>query len=222
MATYTTIAVLTFHGSKASTAFELGYLRASDDPRNLTSPNFPDPYPSNASNIWWIYSSYLYSEYYLQFFYLDIEDSNNCENDNLTIYQYHGELEKIVQVCGNTTTQQKLELGSDVIVIFKTNNNTEGKGFVLQYYVVENDDSRDRDGHRSEGYTSNWGTAVIVVFALTATVLIAAIALACYCQRKQKQSNVQEINFSSVAVVGDHVKPGQDVADQEKAHSEPV
>ncbi|XP_045177019.2 tumor necrosis factor-inducible gene 6 protein-like [Mercenaria mercenaria] len=179
---------------------------ATETPQNLTSPNFPEAYPRNIICTWWISSLYLYSDIHIEFKHLDLEDSNNCENDNLTMYQYYNGIEQIVQVCGNETMHEKLVLGRDVKIVLKTNNNTEGSGFVLQYYMVD-DDSSERDDYHPNGYTDHWGTAVLVVFVLTLVTLIASIAVACYCQRKQsrarKNSCVQEVHFSGFVAADD-------------------
>ncbi|XP_060570930.1 tumor necrosis factor-inducible gene 6 protein-like isoform X1 [Ruditapes philippinarum] len=183
--------------------------RATEDPQNLTSPNFPLPYPRNTTCTWWISSVYFYSDIYIEFKHLDIEDSNDCDDDSLTIYQHYKGDEFVVKICGNEAADETLKLGRDVTIVFKTNNDIERTGFVLQYYMVD-DDSRERDDYYTERYSDHWFTVVVVVFVLILVALIITIVFACYFQRRQaraqKQSNIEDIQFSGYGLDDDEYK----------------
>ncbi|KAL4229968.1 CUB domain containing protein 2 [Mactra antiquata] len=176
---------------------EMQYLTAHEEVAQLSSPNYPGLYPKDIECKWWIYTREVDYDIHLRFIHLDIEDSDDCINDILTVNQSATKEEKIVDVCGNSTNQTLLKLGADVRLIFKTNNETEGTGFVIEYFIVEDEHGENEKSR----YTNYWGIVLLVVFIVIAVAVIIATIVACkFARKRQKEKetrNVYAIGYST-------------------------
>lgn len=102
----------------------------------LTSPYYPQSYPSNVECIWEIEaSSGNYIE--LDINEMDIVESENCNQDYLEIRQKN-ELGKIVKLyCSNETVEDKITIFEKSWIKFRSVEGNVAKGFKLQWNYGE-------------------------------------------------------------------------------------
>ncbi|XP_050336908.1 cubilin homolog [Bactrocera neohumeralis] len=105
----------------------------------LTSPYYPQSYPSNVECVWEIKAS---SGNYLELDIneMDIVESENCNQDFLEIRQKN-ELGNIVKLyCSNETVAEKLIIFERAWIKFRSSEGNTARGFKLQWNYAHNNE----------------------------------------------------------------------------------
>ena len=107
----------------------------------VTSPNYPSNYPGNKQCENWIQAPYGYTTK-LEFkdFHLE-EDDISCRYDSLTIFD--GKTDSDIQLeklCGQRLPAAVVSTGRDMYLKFKSDTNTNSKGFRATYVFVRGTD----------------------------------------------------------------------------------
>ncbi|XP_069120682.1 cubilin-like isoform X1 [Argopecten irradians] len=110
-------------------------ITATSTPAYLTSPNFPDLYPNDENCTWSIDDGGTYRGIILQLLVYEIQNSTNCEKDQLVIRQ--GSTNDETKVCSDTvvTTTQNFTDESSFEIHFKTDATVTHHGFQLRHIV---------------------------------------------------------------------------------------
>ncbi|GLG98263.1 Cubilin homolog [Gryllus bimaculatus] len=112
--------------------------------RAILSPNYPSQYPPNMECEWEIRAD---EGYFIQLRFVDrfqLEDSDNCDNDFVEIYDYSdSSYVSIKKVCGREVHRVMTSTGTRMKIRFKSNQNIQGDGFKIQWTpqcggVIEN------------------------------------------------------------------------------------
>ncbi|KAF5295928.1 hypothetical protein FQR65_LT10359 [Abscondita terminalis] len=104
-----------------------------DNTRIIESPSYPKDYPNNAECTWEIISQNGHS-IYLNFtdrFY--IEESKNCENDFIEIWNYMDEWISLGRKCGRHTPKYINSTSNRMKIVFRSNDKITATGFKAQW-----------------------------------------------------------------------------------------
>ncbi|XP_033759703.1 cubilin-like [Pecten maximus] len=109
-------------------------ITATSSPGYLTSPNFPDLYPNNQQCTWNIDDGGTHRGVILQLLLYEIQNSTNCQKDELAIRA--GPTKDETKVCFDTlvTTTQNFT-DSSFEIYFKTDSTVTKHGFQLRHIV---------------------------------------------------------------------------------------
>lgn len=100
----------------------------------FSSPLNGSQYPNNVECIWDISASigYHIGLTFINRFFL--EDSTNCTKDYIDIYDFvDGDWKNVSRVCGRTTPKPLNSTGTQMRIIFRTNDNVAGEGFTVKW-----------------------------------------------------------------------------------------
>jgi hypothetical protein len=110
-------------------------LTATGNAQNLTSPNYPSNYSSNANCRWTIRAASSLNVIVLNLLDFDLEGSrSSCAYDYVTIYD--GSSIMTQQLCGQVTPTQFISTGSYLTVVLHSDSNTTYRGFRFEYTSV--------------------------------------------------------------------------------------
>ncbi|XP_064410135.1 cubilin [Latimeria chalumnae] len=104
----------------------------------IASPLWPRNYPHNADYHWTIIvdAGYIVHARILEF---DIVDLNNCYSDKLKIYDGPNVHSRLIGIyCGLVPPPPISASGSSMTIQFLSDNTVSGKGFLLDWYAVDN------------------------------------------------------------------------------------
>lgn len=100
--------------------------------KTLQSPFFPDRYPNNIECVWDItvmeglHIGFIFDRFQL-------EESHNCENDSLKIFDYaNADWKLIGNICGKNIPSYLNSTSNKMRIVFKTNNAVTGLGFKVK------------------------------------------------------------------------------------------
>ncbi|XP_076467236.1 scavenger receptor cysteine-rich domain-containing protein DMBT1-like isoform X2 [Babylonia areolata] len=107
--------------------------------RDLRSPNYPRNYPNNQECGWRIRTEGLWYKVRLYVADINLEDSDDCKFDNLSIYD--GGLPSsdnlLAKLCGTDVSSRNFySSGPEVFVKFRSDNSVTSKGFMLSYKAI--------------------------------------------------------------------------------------
>ncbi|EDV28197.1 uncharacterized protein TRIADDRAFT_53561 [Trichoplax adhaerens] len=102
----------------------------------IYSTNYPRNYPVSTECSWIITTAQ--SEYIsLQFFVFNMESSPNCANDYLAVYDdTHVHAKLLAKFCGSVVPQPFLVPTHKAKLVFSSNANVTGRGFIIFYDTV--------------------------------------------------------------------------------------
>ncbi|XP_053622099.1 cubilin homolog [Plodia interpunctella] len=111
----------------------------------ITSPNYPSPYPNNADCEWTLKTS-PGNKVSISILMLNIEYSEECNEDYLEIREHDGAGQLLGIYCGNILPINTTA-ASELYIKFKSDNKDPGPGFIIHYeFVHGNDISGLNDG----------------------------------------------------------------------------
>ncbi|GAB0086814.1 Cubilin [Sergentomyia squamirostris] len=102
---------------------------------NLYSPNYPKNYEQNSYCEWFLYTDDSRT-LEIEFVDFDIEESENCQHDSLSIYELSENVRHLVKTWCKTEPppQRRLILStSQAVVTFRTDDSVNAKGFHLNF-----------------------------------------------------------------------------------------
>nr|CAB3264299.1 Tolloid protein [Phallusia mammillata] len=103
---------------------------------NVTSPNYPQAYPSY-SNCEWRISVTPGEKIVMDFTHMDIYSSRGCWYDYVEIRDGHWEQSNLIgRYCGNELPSQIISTDSRIWMKFSSSSNYQGSGFRLTYEAV--------------------------------------------------------------------------------------
>ncbi|XP_046555555.1 cubilin-like isoform X2 [Haliotis rubra] len=111
-------------------------LTSYQDPKYLQSPGYPNSYPSNLECWWKITASDPSGQVQITVFRSGIESSIRCTNDYVAVHEGDREGRELGRWCGQDTTTY-VSAGRSMFLLFKTNMDTTGMGFQLQYFTTK-------------------------------------------------------------------------------------
>jgi cubilin len=116
-------------------------LLATKNVNELTSPNYPDSYPSNISCQWTI-SADSSASVVLKILDFSLQGNTaSCSGDYVTIYDGYSTSSPIIQqVCGQLLNRQFTSTGPFMTVAFQSDETGSSRGFKLQYNSQEKSD----------------------------------------------------------------------------------
>lgn len=102
----------------------------------LSSPNFPDKYPSNSDCRWNL--AYALGAIEIHVILGDIEDGTSCDYDKYQIYdgEHRCDNNRMTVVCDeypDTSPYHYISNGSSVVVAFESDGSVNRRGFLLRY-----------------------------------------------------------------------------------------
>lgn len=98
----------------------------------FASPNYPSSYPVNIQCIWYIMAS-KGNSIGLTFESMDLEDSDECNNDYVEVKGGDGLGTLLGLHCGNRIPAA-VEGAESLSIIFNSNDDIVGEGFIATYY----------------------------------------------------------------------------------------
>ncbi|XP_070575318.1 low-density lipoprotein receptor-related protein 12-like isoform X2 [Ptychodera flava] len=123
----------------------------SESVDQITSPNYPMLYPNNAHCVYRI-SAPDGKSIWIQFITLELEQSKECESDVIEIYDGVSDDGPLLRtLCGFQNSLPAVTANSsDAYIVFKTDGIGTAKGFKLEYFIFDWNESGDQ---RNNTYT---------------------------------------------------------------------
>ncbi|XP_056595668.1 ovochymase-2-like isoform X2 [Triplophysa dalaica] len=123
-------------------SFECGTVVLLQSKETVQSPAHPQPYNNNILCRWVIYAPEGYIVK-LNFNDFDLEESENCQYDSLTVFGDINEEDEIVAVCGRSVPPAVLSSSHIMVLQFSTDSNVSGRGFNAFLSFISKKDLRD-------------------------------------------------------------------------------
>ena len=102
----------------------------------ITSPFYPSNYPDQTTcNYRFIHSRPQNYRLYVHFYMIDIEDSESCAADSLSIYDGNSTNAPLIDtICGRKSGIRYMTTGNSLFIQFKSNDNVTKRGFSAYFY----------------------------------------------------------------------------------------
>ncbi|XP_070536661.1 cubilin-like [Ptychodera flava] len=134
----------------------------------FNSPMYPNNYPNDIECVWTITPS-IGNRVLLVFSLIDIEPAVNCQNDFVEVRTDGQNGDLIGRYCGNTPPTN-ITQSANLWVMFRSNTQRTGVGFMATYSIVPGSDmSGPRGQISSPGYPREYGPALDVDWTITVT-----------------------------------------------------
>ena len=106
-----------------------GYYSIYNRQFTVESPMYPESYPTDSKCRYEFYGKFQDYGMRLEFNKFQLEDSQGCQNDNLTIYEGGMTSSNIKDIkCGNVAGDYFFQ-SQNLILLFRSNSHINGKGF---------------------------------------------------------------------------------------------
>ncbi|XP_072241437.1 ovochymase-2 [Leuresthes tenuis] len=125
-----------------------------EDQVALHSPNYPQPYSNDCILRWVIYAPQSHVVK-LDFADFDLEESEGCFYDSLTVLGDVEETEEIALLCGGSVPPPVLSYSSLMVLQFTSDSSVTQRGFRAALTFIRTTDLHDQDGTSEEGQTSH-------------------------------------------------------------------
>uniref|UniRef100_A0A2C9KBX8 Metalloendopeptidase n=1 Tax=Biomphalaria glabrata TaxID=6526 RepID=A0A2C9KBX8_BIOGL len=103
---------------------------------NITSPNFPNPYPRRLE-CEWHFSTILGHRIMLSFKEFDVEPHLECDYDNVVVFDGDSKNSATLgKYCGSTFPEQIISSGTTMLLQFNTDNSGQRKGFRAEHETI--------------------------------------------------------------------------------------
>ncbi|XP_076878260.1 ovochymase-2 isoform X2 [Brachyhypopomus gauderio] len=116
--------------------------------RAVRSPNYPQPYSNNTHCRWVVYApeGYVVKLHFTDF---DLEQSENCDYDSLSVFGDFDARDEIVVVCGHSLPPPVLSYGRVMSVQFRSDGSVSARGFNATLSFISAKDLLD-DQHAAQ------------------------------------------------------------------------
>ncbi|XP_077066706.1 ovochymase-2 [Siphateles boraxobius] len=125
----------------------------------VRSPAYPNAYRNNSLCSWVIYAPEGHIVK-LDFDDFDLEESENCQYDSLTVFGDIGGKDEIVVVCGRSVPPAVLSYGSIMLLQFSTDNTISARGFIATLSFISEKDLQ-KTAYQDQGEEADYDSRVI-------------------------------------------------------------
>uniref|UniRef100_H2YKV3 CUB domain-containing protein n=1 Tax=Ciona savignyi TaxID=51511 RepID=H2YKV3_CIOSA len=129
-------------GSVGTQGFNASYQQACGgiligDSGAVTSPNYPNDYPPNTIDCYWILTAPTNEAIQLDFKDFAIESHSQCEKDYVLVMEGHtGDGEILGKFCGTDQPSTTKSSGNEMTVRFRSDSSTQNRGFEAIYKIA--------------------------------------------------------------------------------------